>query len=76
MIDWKSLTPDERNQLVAVHLFGWKPEPCSQRFHEIWSEPGIQWQCPACGACAENAEQIEHGPINPYPDYSRDMNAA
>jgi hypothetical protein len=48
MIEWKSLTPEQRNALVAEKVMGWQPKECDGEIDEQPVSPD-GWFCQKCG---------------------------
>jgi Phage ABA sandwich domain len=76
-IDWKALTPEQRNRLIATKVMDWTEQPCDLDAHPemelaIYSD-GFAC-CPRCGVY-DHIGSLEHD-IIPPPPYSTSMDAA
>ena len=75
-IDWKALTPEQRNRLVAEKVMGWTEQQCDLDAHPemeltIYSDGSAC--CPRCEVY-DHIGNLEHGSIPP-PPYSTSMDA-
>ena len=73
IINWNTLTPDERDRVVAEKVMGWQAKPCDGEMGELpTSSDG--WFCQSCGYSGDWGDGFEHEEV---PDrYTRSLDIA
>jgi hypothetical protein len=81
VINWNTLTPDERNRIVAEKVMGWQEKECEGQWIGYGYDYGMKWEddnyyiCNVCEAKTYRPTGGEHKQDLILP-YSTDMNAA
>lgn len=73
-ITWASLTPEQRDELVAEKIFGWQPVQCPGNSDDVYCDEYNDYGCAKCGAYAPHGQALVHEIIPPEYSY-QNMNA-
>lgn len=72
LVSWNTLTPEQRNALVAEKVMGWKPGICDGSMGEQPCSPD-GWFCQKCGEEGYWGDDFEHEEIAPRYTQSMDL---
>lgn len=69
-INWKDLTTEQKDRLIAEKIMGWEPQECDG---SISWDHGI-WRCLECGKDGTRHEETTHN--TPTPHYTTSLDDA
>lgn len=82
VVQWATLTPAQRDQLIAERIMGWKPVMCQAVDSTIDRMKWLEWNdssqwCEWCGASESwtSGDDIEHR-VLPHPAYTQSLDVA